>query len=80
VSAGYIVVVTPLLIVVPASRNDRGWPNHVALSGVSALSGSFAVTEQPRTISRERLGDVIGQVDDGCLAEIKRWLGDFLDL
>jgi mRNA interferase MazF len=79
-SDGYIDVVTALLVVLPVSRRDRGWPNHVPLSGVPDLHGSFAITEQPRTISRERLGDPIGQVDDGCLREIKQWLADFLDL
>lgn len=79
-SDGYIDVVTSLLVVVPISRSDRGWPNHVRLSGVPQLADSFAITEQPRTISRERLGDPIGQVDETCLAEIKQWLADFLDL
>ena len=79
-SEGYVDVITTLLVVVPVSRTDRGWPNHVPLSGVPALPGSFALTEQPRTISRERLGERIGQVDAPCLAEIKRWLGDFLGL
>jgi mRNA interferase MazF len=79
-SDGYIDVVTRLLIVVPVSRSDRGWPNHVRLTGVPGLSDSFAITEQPRTISRDRLGDPIGRVDESCLSDIKRWLADFLDL
>lgn len=79
-SDGYIDIVTTLLVVVPVSRSDRGWPNHVRLSGVPELQGGFAITEQPRTISRERLGDQIGQVDESCLAEVKQWLADFLDL
>lgn len=79
-SDGYIDIVTTLLVVIPVSRSDRGWPNHVRLSGVPELPGSFAITEQPRTISRERLGDPIGQVDESCLVEIKQWLADFLDL
>lgn len=79
-SDGYIDVVTSLLIVIPVSRSDRDWPNHVRLSGVPELHDSFAITEQPRTISRERLGDPIGHVDDNCLSEIKQWLADFLDL
>ncbi|MGH3445258.1 MAG: type II toxin-antitoxin system PemK/MazF family toxin [Nocardioidaceae bacterium] len=79
-SEGYIDVATTLLIVVPVSRTDRGWPNHVRLAGVPQLPPSFAITEQPRTVSRDRLGDPIGHVDDGCLAEIKQWLADFLDL
>jgi mRNA interferase MazF len=79
-SDGYIDVVTALLIVVPVSRSYRGWPNHVPLSGVPELHDSFAITEQPRTISRERLGDQIGQIDDACLSSILQWLADFLDL
>lgn len=79
-SEGYLDVVTTLLIVVPVSRSDRGWPNHVRLTGVPELPESFAITEQPRTISRDRVVDQIGQVDDNCLAEIKQWLADFLDL
>lgn len=79
-SDGYIDIVTSLLVVVPISRSDRGWPNHVRLSGVPALPESFAMSEQPRTVSRERLGDQIGQVDESCLAEVKQWLADFLDL
>jgi mRNA interferase MazF len=79
-SDGYLDVFTTLLVVVPVSRTDRGWPHHVPLSGVAGLGKSFAITEQPRTISRERVGDAIGQVDDRCLAEIKQWLADFLDL
>jgi mRNA interferase MazF len=51
----------------------------VPLSGLPGLAG-FAITEQPRTISRARLGERIGRVDDGCLAQIKQWLADFLDL
>jgi mRNA interferase MazF len=78
-SDGYADVVTTLLVVVPVSRVDRGWPNHVPLSGLPGLAG-FAITEQPRTISRARLGERIGRVDDGCLAQIKQWLADFLDL
>jgi mRNA interferase MazF len=79
-SDGYNDIVTTLLIVVPISSNDRGWPNQVRISGVAELPISFAITEQPRTISRERLGDPIGKVDDECLSEIKQWLADFLDL
>jgi mRNA interferase MazF len=79
-SDGYLDVVTTLIVVVPISRRDRGWPNHVRLSGVPELPESLAMTEQPRTISRERLSDQIGQLDDPCLTEIKQWLADFLDL
>lgn len=79
-SDGYLDVVTTLGVVVPVSRTDRGWPNHVPLRGVSVPPDCFAMTEQPRTISRDRLGEQLGYVDAPCLAEIKVWLAAFLDL
>ena len=78
-SAGHLDTVDTLAIVVPVSGTDRGWPNHVRLSGDGALTG-VAMTEQPRTISRTRLDGVIGLVDGECLTEIRRWLADWLDL
>ncbi|MDA2893232.1 hypothetical protein PDG61_20085 [Mycolicibacterium sp. BiH015] len=36
------------------------------------------MTEQPRTISRERIATVAGTVDNDCLASIRQWLNDFL--
>jgi len=79
-SDGHLDVITTLLVAVPVSRTDRGWPNHVALSGEAGLPAGFAMTEQPRTLSRDRVGEVLGRVDAPCLAEIKQWLGDFFDL
>lgn len=79
-SEGYLDVVTTLAVVVPLSTTDRGWPNHVPVEGIDALSTSFALTEQPRTISRERLGDTIGTVAPTTMATIRQWLADFLDL
>lgn len=78
-SAAYLDVVTTLVIAVPVTTTDRGWPHHVPLTGAVGLAG-FAMTEQPRTVSRERLGDVLGAVDDACLHRIRTWVGDFLDL
>lgn len=38
------------------------------------------MTEQPRTLSRERLGHVSGVVDDATLQDVDTWLRDFLAL
>jgi mRNA interferase MazF len=78
-SAGHLDTIDTLVIVVPVSHTDRGWPNHVPLSG-DGLPAGVAMTEQPRTISRSRLDSPIGVVDDQCLASIRRWLVDWLDL
>lgn len=40
----------------------------------------WALTEQPRTITRERLTKPSGCVSDECLAEVEERLRDFLGL
>lgn len=77
----YLEVVDTLTIVVPVTSVDRGWPNHVLLAGRPGLGRpSWAMTEQPRTISRDRVTDVAGAVDAVTMAAIDSWLGDFLAL
>lgn len=78
---GYLRAVTTLALVVPVTTTQRGWPNHVLLTGPTGLpSDSWAMTEQIRTLSRDRLSRISGEVDAACLAEIRQWLSDFLDL
>lgn len=79
-SSGYLDAVTELAIVVPATTTDRGWPQHVQLTGpaLELPRPTYAMTEQPRTISRQRIASVAGTVDNDCLASIRRWLSDFL--
>lgn len=80
-SSGYLSVVTTLAIVLPVTTVDRGRPNHVPLHGRTGLGRpSWAMTEQPRTITRDRLGEVVGLVDDETLRDVDVWLRDFLGL
>ncbi|QAY61744.1 type II toxin-antitoxin system PemK/MazF family toxin [Microbacterium protaetiae] len=80
-SLGHLDAVTTLAIVLPITSVDRRWPNHVAVEGASGLDKpSWIMTEQPRTLSRERLTGVAGHVSSGCLDSVRTWLGDFLDL
>ena len=80
-SRGYLAVATTLAIVLPVTTTDRGWPNHVALRGATGLDRpSWAMTEQPRTVARERVSQVVGIVDDDTLRDVGVWLRDFLDL
>lgn len=75
----YLNAVTTLAIVLPVTSRDRGWRNHVELTGRPGLpSTSWAMTEQPRTIARERIARVVGVVDDPCLAEVRLYLRDYL--
>ena len=80
-SAGYLDAVTTLVIVLPITTTGRGWPNHVRVEGASGLDRpSWVMTEQPRTLSRDRLTGVAGEVSIDCLGAVRTWLGDFLDL
>lgn len=68
-----------LAIVVPATTVERGWPNHVLLRGedLSLPSPTCAMTEQPRTIARERIVGQAGVVDRSTMREVDLWLQDF---
>jgi mRNA interferase MazF len=80
--AGYLQAVPDLVIVVPVTTRNRGWPHHVPLRGpeLSPSESSYAMTEQPRTISRDRVSRRAGQVDDATLSDIRGWIRDFLEL
>ncbi|NLS09768.1 type II toxin-antitoxin system PemK/MazF family toxin [Nesterenkonia sp. MY13] len=72
-SRRYLKTVDTLLISVPVTSVDRGWPNHVPLTGQSDVVG-WAVTEQPRVLSRDRLSTPAGQVSTECLKLIRQWV------
>src|ERR1017187_3274991 len=57
---GYVDSVLYLVIVVPVTSVDRGWPHHVPVRGEQARlpRASFAMTEQPRTISVARVSQI----------------------
>lgn len=78
-SDDYLETVDTLAIVVLVTSRDRGWPNHIRLSGETGLAkDSFAMTEQLLTISRERIVGLAGSVDEMCLGRIAVYLRDFL--
>ncbi len=78
----YLEQADTLAIIVPATTSDRGWPNHVMLRGsdLALEQPTFAMTERPRAVTRERLFGVIGTVDAETMREVDRWLRDFLAL
>ena len=78
----YLEQADSLAIIVPATTNDRGWPNHVRLRGpdLELERPPYAMTEQPRTVSRGRLVGDAGIVDAATMHEVDRWLRDFLAL
>lgn len=71
--------VTTLVVVVPVTTKDWGWPNHVELNaGAEMEQRSFAMTEQVRTISRQRLTKKIGVVEESVLQNVREWLVDYI--
>ncbi|MCL1897658.1 MAG: type II toxin-antitoxin system PemK/MazF family toxin [Micrococcales bacterium] len=78
-SAGYLQQVTQLVLAVPVTQTDRQWPNHIALEGPTGLGPRcFAMTEQVRAISHQRIVKVTGIVDGTTLDRIAQCLSDFL--
>jgi mRNA interferase MazF len=78
-TADYLRTVRDLAIVVPVTTTDRGWPHHVQLRGdeLNLPAASFAMTEQPRTVSVRRINGTAGCIDRQTLAVIRRWVSDF---
>lgn len=75
----YHETVTTLVLAVPVTTTHRGWPNHVQLTGEIHLElPSWAMTEQVRAISRDRLTRRIGGVDDASLRVMRTWILDYL--
>jgi mRNA interferase MazF len=81
-SEGYLANVPGLVIVVPVTTTDRGWPHHVRLEGrdVDLPRPSLAMTEQPCTIARSRITGHAGVAGASTMATIGQWLRDFTDL
>jgi mRNA interferase MazF len=74
-------VVPGLFIAVPLTSRYRGLEHHIKIpaddqTGLKQVS--YAMTEQVRTMSNERAGRQLGQVSDGAMATISRYLHLFI--
>ncbi|MEJ1087204.1 type II toxin-antitoxin system PemK/MazF family toxin [Microbacterium sp. Mu-80] len=74
----YLHVVDALAIILPVTSVNRRWPNHVPISTLPVPS--WAMTEQLRAVSRDRLHGDLGRVDEATFLQIQSWLSDHLDL
>ena len=81
-SERYIERVRALIVILPITTRDRGWPTHVPLRGaeLNLVSPSFAMTEQIRSIDRTRIETRVGRVDEATLVDIDAWLREHLGL
>ncbi len=78
-SLPHLAAVRPLTTVIPVTTTDRGWESHVELTGDTGLKHlSYGVTEQVRTVSRQRVHAIAGEVDATCLDELALRIGDWL--
>ena len=81
-STDYLASVRDLAIVVPITSVDRGWPHHVPVEGdrTGLSKPSFAMTEQPRTISTTRITRRTGTAGAATMRRVDQWLRDFLGM
>jgi mRNA interferase MazF len=79
--SAYLDTVTSLALVVPITSVDRSWSNHVRVDDDAGLPRpSWAMTEQVRAISRDRITAISGLVRPITLAIIRLWIADFLEM
>jgi mRNA interferase MazF len=71
-----------LVVIVPITSKSKRVRSHVAIEpGASGLrTRSFVISEQPRTISKSRLGRRLGVVGEPALSQVKSWIRVLLDL
>jgi mRNA interferase MazF len=75
----YLSLITELLYVVPCTSRDRGWPNHIPVTGSLDLKRpTFALVEQFRVVSRSRLLRITGQADESTMTEVGVWINRWL--
>ncbi|MCX6494167.1 MAG: type II toxin-antitoxin system PemK/MazF family toxin [Actinobacteria bacterium] len=77
----YLDLVDALFIAAPLTTTNREWPNRVRAVGETGLKGeSWIMTEQVRTLSRQRIFATAGQVSPLCLMRARDWIREFLAL
>ena len=78
----YLDSVRGLVVVLPITSVDREWPHHVLVEGdtVHLRTRSFAMTEQPRTVTIERVIRRGGAAGDATMDAVDGWLRDFIGL
>jgi len=74
----YLSTATTLMLVVPLTTVDRGWDNHVRVDLATLADPTFAMTEQVRAMSRQRLDAPLGRVSPSALQAVRTWIGDYL--
>jgi mRNA interferase MazF len=74
----YNNLVEDLAMVMPITSVKRGWSNHIKVDAGILEKTSYIMTEQIRTISRQRLTSVAGKISPKTLREVLVWAEDFI--
>lgn len=71
-----------LVVVVPITSKAKGIRAHILVEpgGTGLRTKSFVISEQPRTISKERLTRQLGSVSAAVMNDVEMWLRVLLDL
>lgn len=79
---GYNASIPNVVMVLPLTTRDRGLPHHVPVAGDGweLPRPSYAMTEQIRTVDRQRIVEPLGVADPLTMARVARWLRDFLEI
>ena len=66
----------PIIVVmlVPITTRDRGFPHHVPVTSTGLARPSFAMPENVRSVSQQRLLRRLGTADEATLAAVDDWL------
>ncbi|MGH3471371.1 MAG: type II toxin-antitoxin system PemK/MazF family toxin [Nocardioidaceae bacterium] len=77
-----IAAIPNVVTTIPVTTRDRGWATHVRISGATTglTQPSWALCEQVRTISTQRIAARLGVVDADTLAGVTRVLRYLLNL
>lgn len=77
-----IEALSSVVATIPLTTRDRGWATHIRLSGENTglTQPSWALCEQVRTISTQRIAGRLGAVDTATLDGVARVLRYLLNL
>ncbi|WP_433500501.1 type II toxin-antitoxin system PemK/MazF family toxin [Sphaerimonospora sp. CA-214678] len=70
-----------LVIIAPLTTRFRDWSTHVRIDpveGTGLREISYAMSEQIRTVSRQRLRGWVGSAPKAALNEVTEWVRDML--
>lgn len=70
-----------LRVIVPLTTRDRELPFHIRIDPPAGglRAPSFVISEQPRTISTQRLVAYRGEAPGVAVASVMEWVNDFLN-